>query len=139
MSRYVQVRAPVVADRDTLCAALTRLGLSLGLDLAPQHRHGRGQLMLEGSLECEGEPVDVRIAPGPFDTVEDFGFVLGGGELRLVCGELDRDRLERDLLAPLTAALTESRVRRAAATAGLTVETTEQANGTRRLLVRRRD
>jgi hypothetical protein len=78
--------------------------------------------MLEGSLGCTGEPVDLRLPAGTLDAIEDFGFVREGGEIRLVCGELDAERLQRDLLVPLRAAVVQTRVE----ATGLRVETIEQ-------------
>lgn len=94
--------------------------------------------MLEGSIECPGEPVDLRLPAGTLDAVEDFGFVVEPDGVRLVCGELDRPLLQERLLAPLELALGEQTVRRAAAEAGLEVEQTTEVDGRRRLVLRRR-
>ncbi|MCX4243209.1 hypothetical protein [Paraliomyxa miuraensis] len=130
MSRYVHVTATALADLEEIASALEGLGLPF------ERRHG--QVMLEGSLECPGEPVDLRLPAGTLDTVEDFGFVRTPDGLRLVCGELDQRLLAERFLPPLRAAVTEARVRDAASEAGLAIEHTTVANGRRRLVLRRR-
>lgn len=112
MSRYVHVAMGAVA-LDEIAAALGELDLA----------HLRGEQMLQGSLECTGEPVALRVAPGPFGTIEDFGFVIDDGTVRLVCGELDRARLEADLVPRLHAAIARARVVAAGQDAGLNVRT----------------
>jgi hypothetical protein len=101
LSRYVAITLEL-RSLDEVDAGLRRMGLTL--------ERGRDRVMLEGSLECTGEPVDIRIAAGTLDAIEDFGFVREGGEIRLVCGELDADRLQRDLLVPLRAAVVQERI-----------------------------
>lgn len=130
MSRYVHVAATALSDLHEVTTALVGMGL--------QVQRGRGQVMLEGSLECTGEPVDLRLPAGTLDTVEDFGFVRTAEGLRLVCGELDRDVLVERLLGPLRVALTEGRIRAAATEAGLELEHATVADGQRRLVLRRR-
>jgi hypothetical protein len=132
MSRYVHVAATALADLDEAAAALAALGLPV--------QRGRGPVMLEGSFECPGEPVDLRLPAGTLDAVEDFGFVrTAEGPLRLVCGELDRALLVERLLGPLRIAVTEARVRAAAAAAGLELEVAAHTDdGPRRLVLRRR-
>lgn len=130
MSRYVHVTAPTLRSLEEVRASLEAMGLTV--------EHGRRRVMLEGSIECAGEPVDLRLAAGTLDTVEDFGFVLESGRVELVCGELDRELLEHDLLAPMRAAINEGRVRQAADEAGLEVEEVQQTEGGRRLVLRRR-
>lgn len=135
MSRYQRLPlAPLT--RDELAAGLAELGLTA--EWADAH----GQLELAGSLECTGEPVDVRLPAGTLGAVEDLGFVLASAPsstpaaaLALVCGELDRNLLERRLLAPLTAAVAAARARAAATAAGLDVDEHLAADGTRRLLL----
>lgn len=136
MSRYQRLAlAPLT--RDELAAGLTELGLTA--EWADAH----SQLELAGSLECTGEPVDVRLPAGTLGAVEDLGFVLApapssspaSSQLALVCGELDRNLLERRLLAPLTAAVAAARARAAATAAGLAVDEHLEADGTRRLLL----
>lgn len=129
MSRYVQVAAPALHDLEEVARGLAALGLSV--------ERGRGPVMLEGSLECDGEPVDLRLAAGTLDSVEDFGFVRRDDGVHLVCGELDRDLLLGSLLAPLRQVVAEARVRQAAADAGLQVEQTTEVDGQRRLVLRR--
>jgi hypothetical protein len=131
VSRYVYVPAAALADLDEVAAALAVLGL-------PVERSHR-PVMLEGSFECPGEPVDLRLPAGTLDAVEDFGFVrTADGPLRLVCAELDRTLLVERLLGPLHTAVTEARVRAAAAQAGLELEQATLADGHRRLVLRRR-
>lgn len=121
---------PAQLDLDEVRAGLEAMKLTV--------QQARGRVMLEGSIECSGEPVDLRLPAGTLDTVEDFGFVLEQGQVRLVCGELDRTLLEQNLLTPMRAALAEGRVRQAADEAGLEVEAVEQTEGGRRLVLRRR-
>lgn len=132
MSRYVHVAAPALHDLDEVAHGLTALGLSV------QRGPGQRPVMLEGSLECAGEPVDLRVPAGTLDSVEDFGFVRREDGLHLVCGEIDRALLLESLLAPLQQVIAEARVRRAAADAGLEIEQTTEVDGRRRLVLRRR-
>lgn len=131
MSRYVQVAATALTDLDEVARALASMGL-------PVQRSERGPVMLEGSFECPGEPVDLRLPAGTLDAIEDFGFIRTEGQLRLVCGELDRTLLVDRLLAPLRTTITETRVRTAATRAGLDLESTTTTDGQRRLVLRRR-
>ncbi len=126
MSRYQRVElAP--QTRDELAAALAALGL------VPEWADPNVGLMLTGSLECAGEPVDLRLPAGTLGAVEDLGFVLAPTGLALVCGELDRNLLARRLLTPLLAQVAAARARSFAAAAGLDLEESVQADGTRRL------
>ncbi|TPV95389.1 MAG: hypothetical protein B7733_10310 [Myxococcales bacterium FL481] len=130
MSRYVHL------DLDAALADLAAVRLALDeLELRYETAHAGQQLMLEGSLECAGEPVDLRFAAGTLDTVEDFGLVREAGGLRLVCGELDLEGLRRQLLAPLTRAMLTQRLA-GAQRAGLTVEASTEVDGTTRIRVR---
>jgi hypothetical protein len=123
VSRYVEV-AIALRDLDELAHALADLGLA--------HERADDGLMLAGGLECTGAPVLLRVAAGPFDTVEDFGFTRGeDGTLVLVCGELDRARLVATLVPAATAAIA---ARRIGASTDLELVATE---GTR-VVVRRR-
>lgn len=130
MSRYVHVAAPTLRDLDEVAQGLAALRLSA--------ERPRARVMLQGSLECSGEPVDLKLPAGTLDTVEDFGFVQQDGAVRLVCGELDQALLEARLLLPLRVAIAEQRIRGAAEQAGLELESTTQAEGRRRLVLRRR-
>lgn len=58
--------------------------------------------MLEGSLECSGEPVALRVDAGTGGAIEDFGFALEDGAVVLVCGEIDHDVLSAGVLAEVT-------------------------------------
>ena len=131
MSRYVNIDLGL-CDRSELEAGLSELGVPV--DVAP----AGDRLMLAGSLECTGEPADIRIAAGTHDAVEDFGFVCEDDRIRLVCGEYDRNLLESSLLAPLQALIATRRARQAAEAAGMTVEETVEADGRRRLLLQRK-
>jgi hypothetical protein len=122
LSRYVAVTLEL-RSLDEVDAGLRRMGLEI--------ERGRDRVMLEGSLECTGEPVDIRIAAGTLDAIEDFGFVREGSEIRMVCGELDAERLERDLLGPLRAAVVRARVE----AAGMRVETVEHSADGIRIVV----
>ncbi len=131
MSRYVQIAATELRALEPVAEALRAMGL-------PVERLPRGQLMLEGSLECPGEPVDLRLPAGTLDTVEDFGLVSTQDGVALVCGELDRELLTERLIDPLRRALTEQAVLEAAARSGLEAETHTELDGRRRLVLRRR-
>lgn len=90
MSRYVRVTA-TVQSLDAVAQALTAMEVSF-------ERRATG-VMLEGSLECPGEPVELRVAAGVSGAIEDFGFAIEDGRVVLVCGDVDRDLLEQTLLA----------------------------------------
>jgi hypothetical protein len=128
VSRYVSVGLRL-RDLDEVAQALDRLGVAL-------ERPVDG-VMLQGSLECPGEPVDLRVGPDAFDTVEDFGFVRRGDALVLVCGELDRTSLEAGMLPKLQAEVAALRLHRAAQATGTRVTTTVEVDGTRRIKLRR--
>lgn len=131
VSRYQRVElAP--QTRDELAAALAELGL------VPEWADPTLGLMLAGSLECAGEPVDLRLPAGTLGAVEDLGFILTDGQLTLICGELDRNLLTRRLVTPLIAAVASARARRFAADADLDLEESLAADGTRRLQLRPR-
>lgn len=132
MSRYVSV-ALELRNREDLLAGLR--GLALAFELAEDA--GAEALMLEGSLECAGEPVEIRLAPGTLGAVEDFGFVRRDDRYVLVCGELDQGRLERELLPRLRQQVAVQRARRLAEAAGDTVEQHVEPDGTRRLVIKR--
>lgn len=130
MSRYQRLPlAPLT--RDELAAGLAALGLTAEFAAAGS------RLELAGSLECAGEPVDVRLPAGTLGSVEDLGFLLTAPPA-LVCGEYDRALLARRLLDPLTQAVAVARARAAAAAAGLDVDEELAADGTRRLTLTRR-
>jgi hypothetical protein len=127
MSRYQRLALSPLT-RDELATGLAALGLAAEWS-APDT-----QIDLHGSLECAGEPVDVRLPAGTLGSVEDLGFLLAPS-FALVCGEFDRALLERRLLAPLTQAVATARARAAADAAGLTVDEHLEADGTRRLVL----
>lgn len=130
MSRYVRVTL-TQASRRELQHALEALGLPI--------ETGTKKVMLRGSLECAGEPVDVCVRAGALGTVEDFGFLVEAERLRLVCGELDRGLLERELLGGLQRAIAEARVTEAANEAGMEIERVEGGvDGSRRVVLRRK-
>ena len=131
MSRYVSVQIEVT-ERELLLEWLRSKHIDVAV--APVGE----RLMLDGSLECAGEPVEMRIAPGVMGAVEDFGFVRDGVGYRLVCGEYDRRRLERELLADLTQVVAQARLEAHAQREGLTLERHVEADGTRRLVLRRK-
>ena len=130
MSRYVEVE--VAASLDEVRAALIALGHE-----AEARADGR-RVMLEGSLECAGQPVDLRFGPGVLGAVEDFGFVVDEARVQLVCGDVDQKALERDLLGPLKAHLARARAEALAASEGLETETVREADGSTRIVVRRK-
>lgn len=131
MSRYVRLDCPnlsLAQLRDRLDA------MGIAYEAA-----GRRRLMLQGSLECAGEPVDVRCAPGVAGAVEDFGFVIEDGQLRLVCGDVDRDCVRADVLQPLLQSVAEAEVRAMAERAGLEVErVSTDAQGQRKVVLKQR-
>lgn len=129
MSRYVSVQ--VAASLDEVRAAVA------SLDLEVQSGPGNETLMLDGSLECAGEPVHLRFEAGTLNSVEDFGFRLDDQGVVLVCGDVDRNVLERELLAPLRAALVKARLEAEAKATGGTVQEIVEADGTRRIVLRR--
>ncbi len=132
MSRYVSVTLEhLELERDELLADLRELGLAV-----ESAEHEGDKLLLQGSLECAGEPVDLRLAAGVLDSVEDWGFVRGPSGWRLVCGELDRRSLEQGLVEPLTRVSALRRVRKAARAAGLALDELVEADGTRVVRVR---
>lgn len=131
MSRFVRV-ATHLEDRAEALAGLRALGLA-----AVNAAEGDA-LMLRGSLECAGEPVEIRVEAGALGSVEDFGLRRGEAGLELVCSEHDRTHLERALLGPLRQEVAAARARAAAAAAGLGVEEARDAAGAVRLVVRRR-
>lgn len=127
MSRYVHIELKATS-LDAVEAAMVALKLPY---IRPRRR-----VRLEGSLECTGDPVDIRLDAGVCDTVEDFGFVVNDGVLRLVCGELDQAQLEGALLPKLRQATAAQAIELAAVEHGLTVrDTTVDADGTRRLIL----
>ena len=122
MSRYVHVELAGFAEAELL-AGLARLGLH------PQRADLEGErVMLAGSLECAGEPVDLRLPAGSLGSIEDFGFALEAGRWRLICGDIDR----ATIAGSLTAALLEQRSEQA----GIELEHQLEPDGTRRLRVR---
>jgi hypothetical protein len=128
MSRYVTL-ALTVRDIEDVAHALQRLDIAV--------ERGVDRVMLRGSLECAGEPVDLRVEPDAFDTIEDFGFVREGDTIRLVCGELDRGRLESSMLPALQAEVAALQVQRAAHASGVQTTVTLEPDGTRRIKLRR--
>ncbi len=127
MSRYVHIELRATS-LDAVEAALGALRLPY---IRPRRR-----VRLEGSLECTGDPVDIRLEAGICDTVEDFGFAVEGGVLKLVCGELDHALLESTLLPKLRQATALEAVERVALGQGIHVhEAAAEADGTRRLIL----
>lgn len=131
MSRYVSVAIEGFA-LDEVAHGLDKLGLSVERSEMPGE-----QVMLEGSLECAGEPVDLRLPPGTVGAVEDFGFVVRDGAIALVCGDVDRRLLERELVGPLRGQVVEARARQIAAQTGAKVDVEVERDGTRRIKLRR--
>jgi hypothetical protein len=131
MSRYVQVKTELRS------LAEVEEGLA-ALGLRPTRADYPRGLSLAGSIECAGEPVDLRLPAGSAGSVEDFGWRVGtDGTLTLVCGEPDREHLDSALLAPLRAAIAANQARAAAKAAGLEVEEELDVDGTLRLKLRR--
>ncbi len=127
MSRYVHIELRATS-LDVVEAALRSLSIPY---VRPRRR-----VRLEGSLECTGDPVDIRLEAGVCDSVEDFGFVLVDGALVLVCGELDQAQLERELLPKLRQASAVETIEQAAIGQGIQVlEAAPDADGTRRLIL----
>lgn len=130
MSRYVRLPCPNLTLQ-TLREELDARGVVYETGT-------RRRLMLQGSLECRGEPVDLRCAPGVADAVEDFGFVVEDGRVHLVCGDVDREVIEAELLRPLLQSAAERRVRATARRAGLEVEKVRTEDGVRKLVLKDR-
>lgn len=129
VSRYVEIAVGAIADLDAIADALGDLRV-------PHQRATADPLMLAGSLECPGQPVDIRLEAGTFGSVEDFGFVRGPQGVQLVCGELDRSRIQTRLMGPLEAAIARRRALQMAADSGLKAEERREADGTLRILLR---
>jgi hypothetical protein len=149
MSRYVQI-AVESATLAEVRAALHRLGLAVevGVD---------DPVALPPSLECAGELVDLACPAGTLGAVEAFGFRVTApragvsatssgpgsaaahderaGEITLVCGDVDRRRLERELVPKLRFEVAATRVAAAAGARGLAVER-DDASALPRLIVR---
>ncbi|MGB1277635.1 MAG: hypothetical protein ACPG77_17965 [Nannocystaceae bacterium] len=129
MSRYVRVAVAARHASDVVQALAA-------IDLEPQVGRPEQLLMLEGSLECAGEPVELRFDAGVCNTVEDFGFVCDAqGRYQLVCGEFDRALLEKVLLVPLRRQLALLGTLDAAHQLGLAAEVTE-TEGVARIVLR---
>jgi hypothetical protein len=132
VSRYQTIALSLgTSSKPELIAGLLELGLH-----PEQGEFADDRVMLHGSLECAGEPVDVRLPAGELGSVEDFGLVIAEGRWRLVCGDVDRKLLERRLIDPLAQALALLRVRRAAERADLVTSESVEPDGTRRLRLR---
>lgn len=133
MSRYVHLNLDLTS-LDQVADGLRALDIAF--------EHGREQVMLRGSLECAGEPVDIRVHAGVLDAIEDFGFVLeerrGRPSVRLVCGELDRSLLEERLVRPVMQHVAAQAVEQAAAREGLEVVRERTMDGAERIVVKRR-
>lgn len=127
MSRYVSLDIEI---HDRGCIIETLRGRAIAAQVAPEGE----AIMLDGSLECAGEPVEIRVGPGAYGAVEDFGFTRTQTGYRLVCGEHDRKRLEASLLVDLR----EQTAVEAAQREGLEVERHVENDGTRRLVLRRK-
>lgn len=131
MSRYVHIEL-----RATTLEAVELALRTLALPYTRPHRRVR----LQGSLECTGDPVDIRLAAGILDTVEDFGFAVDDGVLRLICGELDEAQLQAELLPTIRQSITEQRIQQSVAQDGLAVvDSRTEPDGTRRLILELED
>lgn len=134
MSRYQTIALSLgTSAKPELIAGLLELGLHPELGEFADDR-----VMLRASLECAGEPVDIRLAAGELGSIEDFGLAIAEGRWRLICGDVDRKLLERRLIDPLGQALALLRARQAAARADLALSESVEPDGTRRLRLRPR-
>lgn len=134
MSRYVRLdAAPRQVERDDLTRALVALGL------APRVGEIPGALMLAGSFECAGEPVDLAVDAEVLGAIAEVGLRRTPEGWQLVCGEHDRALLRDRLLGPLQRELAAARVRAAAAAAGLDLEVLPREGEQLRLRVRPRE
>ena len=131
MSRYLRTALEGLT-LDEIGSALAALGL-------PHERAASGeQIQLEGSLECVGEPVDLRVPIGVYGSVEDFGFLAQDpGAPELVCGEFDAKTLNETLIPAIMERVLELRLRAEAKRSGKRVELRVDAEGRRTLLLRR--
>ncbi|RMG93747.1 MAG: hypothetical protein D6705_17830 [Deltaproteobacteria bacterium] len=123
MSQYVHVDVPI-ESREELLAALSACGLV-------HQVAGAEGLVLEGSVECAGDPVDVRVAPEAAETVQDWGFSYENGRVMLVCADVDRPRLERQIVPRITAEIVRARL----TAAGHHTRTVVDADGRHRIVV----
>jgi hypothetical protein len=126
VSRFVEIELAQgsIAEVTTALAAL-----SLTFE------HTGEAVMLQGGIECAGQPALVRIAAGTLGTCEDFGFVEDANGLAvLVCGEPDRTLLSERLLVPLFAELAKQRLASTVSVA----ETIAERDGSVRVLLRPR-
>lgn len=134
MSRYQTIALSLGGwAKPELLAGLRELGLR-----PEQGEFADDRVMLHASLECAGEPVDIRLAAGELGSVEDFGLAITEGRWRLICGDVDRKLLERKLIDPLAQALVLVRARQAAERADLALSESVEPDGTRRLRLRPR-
>ncbi len=134
MSKYVQLPECIaIESRQELIQALKALGLKQDQDFF--HAKTSRKIMLEGSLECAGEPVDLRICREVLGNVEDFGFVIKNQELQLICGELDQKVLNEAILVPLKKHLIHSRLESRAETEQ-SLEVEDQIKGSQRIRLR---
>ncbi len=127
VSRFVEV-ALALGSLDEVALALAELGIAFERIDEP--------LALHGGVECGDTPVDLRVAAGACESVEGFGFVTDAqGQVLLVCGEPDRRRLERTLVAPVQAVVARARL---GVDPSLQVDTVTEEGGTIRLRIRPR-
>jgi len=124
MSRYVRLDLPLHTLSDVR-ECLERLKIPFEA----------GPVALEGTFECSGEPVALRLLAGSFDAVQDFGFVADPTP-RLVCGELDRRLLAAELLPRLVRDHVDHRLHLALRSNDLEIErvTTDERNRRRIIL-----
>ena len=103
MSHFIAVELPLRAVGKTeLCDALAKLKLDYTFE-------NDEQVLLEASLECAPEPVDLRVQSGALQNIADFGFSWTDGRLDLICSDVDQSILERDLLPRLAQMIVATR------------------------------
>ena len=131
MSRYISV--------DLQLGSLREIATALDLlEVAYARSETAGDLVLEESLDCPAEPVDLRLEGAVADALEPFGFTLSQQGPQLICSDVDRRRIERRFLPKLQQAVARVRLQTTAAEAGLDLDEQVETDGTRRLRLRKR-
>jgi hypothetical protein len=134
MSRYFEIKLQASPITRNDLEALFQL-----LNLSSEWAQSSEQVLLSGSLECAGEPVDVRIAAGALGSIQDFGFRQNGHAYELVCGEFDRTTLATTLRAALDRVFAQATVEASLRNTAFRSEKVELENGETRYIVVRNE